>query len=232
MWSKKLNSFFWKKIFSKTFQKIQNFDFSKFWKFRFSLTFQKNRKSDFWKIKILNFLIFFWKYFFSENRVEFFWPQKVFGCNFSKNKYFYLNPKAYEAAWPWLSFPLLDIKNGPLHKKLSRFFVRGESITVTSRKNDRSLSRKKSNPSRLTHHSKPSFFRDFFSRGASHHFTAIILAGFFFTPKGKIHHFSEIVFFREERIMSAFCGVLLYCCFIGSWNSARKADDRRGWGVS
>ena len=51
--------------------------------------------------------------------------QKVFGSNFSKNKYFYLNPKAYEQACSWLSFPLLDIKNGPLSKKLSRFFVRG-----------------------------------------------------------------------------------------------------------
>ena len=39
---------------------------------------------------------------FSENRVVEKQPQKVFGCNFSKNKYFYLNPKAYEAAWPWL----------------------------------------------------------------------------------------------------------------------------------
>ena len=38
------------------------------------------------------------KTIFSQNRVEFFWSQKVFGCNFSKNKYFYLNPKAYEAA--------------------------------------------------------------------------------------------------------------------------------------
>ena len=37
--------------------------------------------------------------------------QNVFGCKFSKNKYLYLNPKAYEHAWPWLSFPLLDIKN-------------------------------------------------------------------------------------------------------------------------
>ena len=45
--------------------------------------------------------------------------QKVFGCNFSKNKYFYLNPKAYEAACPWLSFSLLDIKNEPVRKKLS-----------------------------------------------------------------------------------------------------------------
>ena len=51
--------------------------------------------------------------------------QKVFGCNFSKNTYFYINPKAYEWAWPWLSFPLLDIKNGPVHKKLSIYFVRG-----------------------------------------------------------------------------------------------------------
>ena len=45
--------------------------------------------------------------------------QTVFGSNCS------LNPRACKQGWPWLSFPLLDIKNGPLRKKLSRFFVRG-----------------------------------------------------------------------------------------------------------
>ena len=35
---------------------------------------------------------------FSENRVMKNMTQKVFGSNFSKNKYFYLNPKAYEQA--------------------------------------------------------------------------------------------------------------------------------------
>ena len=78
-------------------------------------------------------------------------------------------------------------------------FPRTICTTVTSRKNDRSLSRKKSNPSRLTHHSKPSFFRDFFSRGASHHFTAIILAGFLFSHQKAKYIISVKVCFSEMK---------------------------------
>ena len=83
---------------------------------------EKSMKIEIFKIlKNQNFGFFekFFENIFSKNRVEFFWPQKVFGCNFWKNKYFFTNPKAYEADCPWLPFPLLDIKNGPLRKKLS-----------------------------------------------------------------------------------------------------------------
>ena len=99
----------------KSFQKIQNLGFSKFQNFRFSLTFQQ-KKSKKWFFEKSKFWIFwnvFWKYVFWKSSWVF-WPQIFFGCNFSKNQYFYLNPKAYQAACPWLSFSLLDIKNGPL----------------------------------------------------------------------------------------------------------------------
>ena len=76
--------------------------------------FSKNQ--NFWFFK----KIFFRKIFF-ENRVMKKMSQKVFGSNFWTNEYFYLNPKAYEQAWRCLSFPLLDIKNGPVHKKLLSF---------------------------------------------------------------------------------------------------------------
>ena len=49
------------------------------------------------KIKNFDFSDFFRKYF-SENRVMKKISQTVFGCTFSKNKYFYLNPKVYETA--------------------------------------------------------------------------------------------------------------------------------------
>ena len=83
--------------------------------------------------------------------------------------------------------------------------------TVTSRKNDRSLSRKKSNLLFLTHHSKPSFFRDFFSRGASHHFTVIILAGFFFHAKRKNPSFQWNYVFHRWKNNDSFlrCSTLL-----------------------
>ena len=116
---KKMFVDFWKHqnlMFSKKNEKLFFRD-RKFWKFEnFPVIFWKNQK--YYCLKL------FFEKIFSENRVVEKQPQKVFGCNFSKNEYFYLNPKAYEAAWPWLSFPLLGIKNGPLHKKLSRLFVR------------------------------------------------------------------------------------------------------------
>ena len=105
-----------KNIFKKSkiliFQNFENFDFH--WLFK-----KKLEKMSFSKIKILDFWKVFFKNSFSKNRVWLFGSQKVFGCNFWKNKYFFTNPKAYEAACPWLPFPLLDIKNGPLRKKLS-----------------------------------------------------------------------------------------------------------------
>ena len=52
--------------------------------------FSKNRNFEFFKI-------IFRKIFF-ENRVMKKMSQKFFGSNFSKNEYFYLNPKAYEQA--------------------------------------------------------------------------------------------------------------------------------------
>ena len=63
--------------------------------------------SKFHQFSILKFLIFqklffskiiFFEKIFFENRVMKKMSQKVFGSNFSKNKYFYLNPKAYEQA--------------------------------------------------------------------------------------------------------------------------------------
>ena len=97
---------------------------------------------------------------------------------------------------------------------LTRYPLHFQSIlsTVPSRKNDRSLSRKKrSNLLFLTHHSKPSFFRDFFSRGTSHHFTVIILAGFFFHAKRKNPSFQwNYVFHRWKNNVSFLrCSTLL-----------------------
>ena len=126
--SKKLNSFFRKYFSENIFDKSKISIFRKII-FR-SKIFHRNfrwkffdRKNIFRKIEFFHFSKIFFEKWFSENRVEFFWLQKVFGCNFWTNEYFFTNPKAYEQAWPWLSFPLLDIKNGPLRKKLSRFFV-------------------------------------------------------------------------------------------------------------
>ena len=101
------------------FSNLQNFQ-SKILKIR-----KFFEKVIFWKINFFHFSKLSFEKIFFENRVMKKMSQKVFGSNFSKNKYFYLNPKAYEQAWPWLSFPLLDIKNGPVREKLSRFFVRG-----------------------------------------------------------------------------------------------------------
>ena len=112
---------FLKNIFSKNFSKnpkfrfFQNFEIFDFhWLF-----FKKSKKCVFLKNRNFGFFEKFFENIFSKNRVWLFGPQKVFGCNFWKNKYFFTNPKAYEAACPWLPFPLLDIKNGPLRKKLS-----------------------------------------------------------------------------------------------------------------
>ena len=117
---KKAKLDFLKNIFKKLFKKSKILIFEKiiflifFWKVNENRKFQNFEKPKFWI-----FENFFFETFFFENRVEFFWPQKVFGCNFWKNKYFFTNPKAYEADCPWLPFPLLDIKNGPLRKTLS-----------------------------------------------------------------------------------------------------------------
>ena len=51
----------------------------------------------FWKPQVLIFFIFF------QNRVTKKMEQKVFGSNFFLRKYFLLNPKAKNAAWPRLS---------------------------------------------------------------------------------------------------------------------------------
>ena len=117
------NSIF-KNIFLKNnFWKFKNFDFSKNYfliEKHFIEIFDDfffDQKMIFRKIKIFDFS----KLFF-ENRVMKKMSQKVFGSNFSKNKYFYINQKAYEQAWPWLSFPLLDITNGPVRKKVIPIF--------------------------------------------------------------------------------------------------------------
>ena len=111
---------FFEKIFSKNFSKNPKFWFFKILKISIFIDFstKKTRKNDFFKNQNFDFFKSFLKIFFQKKQVEFFWPQKVFGCNFWKNKYFFTNPKAYEAACPWLPFPLLDIKNGPLRKKV------------------------------------------------------------------------------------------------------------------
>ena len=129
MWSVFDNSIFRKYVFEKYFWNIKIFwffeksFFGRFFYRKFRWNFVR-QKIIFRKIEIFDFskLCFRKKI---ENRVMKKMSQKVFGSNFSKNKYFYLNPKAYQQAWPWLSFPLLDIKNGPLRKKISWFFVRG-----------------------------------------------------------------------------------------------------------
>ena len=115
---KKTQLDFFEKYFQKTFQqkKTPTFRFCKILKISIFIDFSKKwffQKSKFWI-----FWKVFWKYFFKKSSWVV-WSQKVFGCNFWKNKYFFTNPKAYEAACPWLPFPLLDIKNGPVHKKLS-----------------------------------------------------------------------------------------------------------------
>ena len=53
---------------------------------------------------------------------------------------------------------------------------------------------KKSNPSHPSNHSKQSFYRENFSHGASNHFTAIILAGFYFGANKRNQSFQ--CFFR------------------------------------
>ena len=84
------------KMIEKYLKKNKNFkkDRSKILKshifFLEKINFSKNQNFQFSKI-------IFRKIFF-ENRVMKKMSQKVFGSNFSKNKYFYLNPKAYEQA--------------------------------------------------------------------------------------------------------------------------------------
>ena len=113
-------------IFSKKyFWKIKNFDFSKNsfsiknFSSKLSMIFFSTKNYFFEKSKFLIFRKLFFRKLFFENRVMKKMSQTVFGCNFWKIEYFFTNPKAYEQAWRCLSFPLLDIQNGPLRKMLS-----------------------------------------------------------------------------------------------------------------
>ena len=113
--TKKTQLDFQKNIFKKIkkynilfFRNFEIFDFR--WLFK-----EKNRKSDFLKNQNCGF---FWTYFFSENRVEFFWSQKVFGCNFSNFQYFLMILDAFDAQTTGLSNAPKNFKNGPVRKKL------------------------------------------------------------------------------------------------------------------
>ena len=91
------------------------------WKFFFRFfDFLKIEMSIFGKLfflsKFSGWKNIFWKIFFSENRVMKNVTQKVFGSNFSKNKYFLINPKAYEADWRLLS-------NAPKTKSPARWQI-------------------------------------------------------------------------------------------------------------
>ena len=88
-------------------------DFFKIWKFP---------KCPYFFLKI--FFGFFENYIFP-NRFEKKVTQKVLGCNFFKNKYFFINPKAKIVPWPLLSKTSKNIENGWKLEKLSHFFVRG-----------------------------------------------------------------------------------------------------------
>ena len=87
-------------FFSKNFSKNPKFGFFKILKF-FDFHWLFNKKIEKWFFEKSKFWIFWkvvWKYFFWKSS----WVFLTFGCNFSKIKYFYLNPKAYQAACPWL----------------------------------------------------------------------------------------------------------------------------------
>ena len=60
---------------------------------------------------------------------------KRFRLYLLENKYLYLNPKAYEQAWPWFSFPPLDNYKKTLRKNVISIFVRGSLNSGTQFRN-------------------------------------------------------------------------------------------------